>query len=193
MGAQFHDGAVPPDFQSPYGDFWVFGYGSLMWNAGFPYEKREPATISGWHRSFCVHSAGHRGTPEWPGLVVALEPGGECRGLAIRVAAMHKKKALAYLWQREMTLAEGYRPQRVTARLSGGEAVEALAFVADPHDEAYAGALTLADAASRIATARGWRGTNRDYLSRMLEQMEMLGICDTALASLGLAVMAVRS
>lgn len=106
---------------------------------------------------------------------------------------MHKKRAFADLWQREMTLADGYQPQRVTARLDGGETVEALAFVADPHDEAYAGELPLADAAPRIATARGWRGTNRDYLSRMLEQMEMLGICDTALASLDQAVKAVRS
>jgi cation transport protein ChaC len=193
MKAGVDNAAVLSDFRSSDGDFWIFGYGSLMWNPGFPYRKNGSAIVSGWHRSFCIQSAGHRGTPEWPGLVVALEPGGECRGLAMCVAAMHKKRALAGLWRREMMLAEGYRPQRVTARLDGGETVEALAFVADPHDEAYAGELPLADMAPRIATARGWRGTNRDYLSRMLEQMEMLGICDNALASLNQAVRAVRS
>jgi cation transport protein ChaC len=181
---------MPPALELPEGELWIFGYGSLMWNPGFPYDRCAPAVISGWHRSFSVLSAGHRGTPEWPGLVVALEPGGECRGLAIRVAAPHKEAALAYLWQREMTLAEGYRPFTVSAQLCGGGAVDALAFVADPDDEAYAGPLPLAAAAPRIATARGWRGTNRDYLSRMLEQMEMLGICETALAELGQAVAA---
>jgi cation transport protein ChaC len=185
------DAPAPPGLSIPKGDFWIFGYGSLMWNPGFPHDAREPALISGWHRSFCVHSAGHRGTPEWPGLVVALKPGGECRGLAIRIEAQHKESALAYLWEREMTLADGYLPQRVSAMLSGGRVVEALTFVADPRHEAYAGELSLTEAAERIATARGMRGTNRDYLSRTLEQLEMLGIRDAVLAALGRAVAAV--
>jgi glutathione-specific gamma-glutamylcyclotransferase len=185
------DTPAPPGLEIPKGDFWVFGYGSLMWNPGFPHDVREPALISGWHRSFCVHSAGHRGTPEWPGLVVALKPGGECRGLAIRIESKHKASALAYLWQREMTLADGYLPQRVSALLSGGRVVEALTFVADSRHEAYAGELPLVEAAERIATARGMRGTNRDYLSRTLEQLETLGIRDTMLAALGRAVAAV--
>jgi glutathione-specific gamma-glutamylcyclotransferase len=183
--------APPPGIEIPRGEFWVFAYGSLMWNPGFPHDAREPALIAGWHRSFCVHSAGHRGTPEWPGLVVALKPGGECRGLALRVEAAHKASALAYLWQREMTLADGYLPRRVQALLSGGRVVETLSFVADPRHEAYAGELTPEEAAARIATARGLRGSNRDYLQRTLEQLELLGIRDAALATLGRAVEAV--
>ena len=184
------DAPAPAGLDIPKGELWVFGYGSLMWHPGFPHDTVEPALIVGWHRSFCVHSAGHRGTPEWPGLVVALKPGGECRGLAIRVEARHKASTLAYLWQREMVLADGYLPQRVSARLSGGRVLEALTFVADPQHEAYAGELSLAEAADRIATARGLRGTNRDYLVRTLEHLERLGIRDGALDALGLAVAA---
>jgi glutathione-specific gamma-glutamylcyclotransferase len=189
---EWRDGApAPPELELPKGELWIFGYGSLMWHAGFPHDRREPALVSGWHRAFCVSSAGHRGTPEWPGLVVALQPGGTCRGLAIRAEAPHGAATLAYLWQREMTLAEGYRPHRVSALLAGGRVVEALTFIADPGHEAYAGALPLADAARRIATARGLRGSNRDYLSRTLEQMALLGIRDTALLALDQAVAAI--
>ncbi len=167
---------------------WIFGYGSLMWNPGFPYEAAEPARLEGWHRTFCVASAGHRGSPEWPGLVVALAPDGTCHGLAFRVAARHRAATLAYLWQREMALAEGYRPQRVTVTLEKGRRSDALTFVADPSHEAFAGDLPIEMAVLRIATAHGARGSNRDYLDRTLDHLALLGIEDPGLAALGRAV-----
>jgi cation transport protein ChaC len=182
------DAPAPPGLDVPTGALWVFGYGSLMWNPGFPHESVEPALIRGWHRAFCVHSAGHRGTPEWPGLVVALAPGGECRGLAFRIAERHKPATLAYLWQREMALADGYLPQPVRASLADGREVEALTFVANPRHEAYAGDLGIEAASCRIATARGARGSNRDYLSHTLDHLDQLGIDDPGLSALGRAV-----
>ncbi|HVJ52985.1 MAG TPA: gamma-glutamylcyclotransferase [Aliidongia sp.] len=185
------DAPAPPALAVPPGELWIFGYGSLMWNPGFPYDAVEPATVRDWHRAFCIHSAGHRGTPEWPGLVVALAPGGECRGLAFRVEARHKGSALAYLWEREMALAEGYRPHRLAAAFDDNRRLEALTFVADPAHEAYAGELPLATAARQIAAARGARGSNRDYLRRTLEQLDRLGIRDAALSALDEAVGAI--
>jgi cation transport protein ChaC len=185
------DAPAPPGLAVPDGALWVFGYGSLMWHPGFPHEVVEPALLSGWHRAFCVHSAGHRGTPEWPGLVVALAPGGECRGLAFRIAEQHKAATLAYLWQREMALADGYLPQPVALTLADGSSLDALTFVADPAHEAYAGTLSLEAAACRIATARGARGSNRDYLNRTLDHLDQLGIADPGLSALGRAVAAI--
>jgi cation transport protein ChaC len=172
----------------PKGEFWVFGYGSLMWDPGFPHDAVEPAVLQGWHRSFCVYSTGHRGTPEGPGLVVGLSPEGECRGLAFQVNEHHKPATLAYLWQREMALADGYLPHSVRVQLSDGRVVEALTFIADHGHKAYAGELPVEAAAALIATARGARGTNREYLHRTLQHLEELGIHDAVLAALGRTV-----
>jgi cation transport protein ChaC len=189
---QWIEGApAPPHLIVPTGDLWVFGYGSLMWNPGFPHDAVEPAILDGWHRSFCIQSALHRGTPEWPGLVVGLSPGGRCRGLALRAQARHKGSSLEYLWQREMALADGYLPRTVTALLDDGRRIDALTFVANPVHEAYAGDLPFDEAALRIATARGQRGSNREYLDRTIEHLGELGIEDPGLALLARAVAAV--
>jgi cation transport protein ChaC len=161
-----------------------------MWHPGFPHEAIVPAEIDGFSRAFCVLSRGHRGTPDRPGLVVGLRPGGGCRGFAIKAEDRHKGSTLDYLWQREMDLADGYVPRHVTARLDDGRRVEALTFVADLEHEAYAGALGLDETARRIAGAEGRRGPNRDYLARTLAELERLGIRDPALEALGRAVAA---
>ena len=72
---------------------WVFGYGSLIWDPGFPVAERRIATLKGWHRSFCMRSIHHRGTVEKPGLVLALDraEGASCTGVAFRVAAASRK------------------------------------------------------------------------------------------------------
>jgi cation transport protein ChaC len=179
---------APAALPVPAGDLWVFGYGSLMWDPGFPHETIEPAWIEGWSRAFCVRSEGHRGTPERPGLVVGLRPGGRCRGLVIKADGRHKAATLDYLWRREMDLADGYVPQRVVAHLDDGRTIEALTFVADLDHAAYAGALSIEEAARRIAFATGKRGTNREYLERTLAHLAALGIDDPDLRRLGQAV-----
>ena len=83
-------------------DLWIFGYGSLMWNPGFAHCGAEPALLRGWHRSFCVYSHRYRGTPERPGLVLGLDRGGACRGVALRIPADAARDAVGYLWEREM-------------------------------------------------------------------------------------------
>ena len=96
-------------------DIWIFAYGSLMWNPGFAHAERQPALLHGWHRSFCVYSHRYRGTPDRPGLVLGLDRGGSCRGVAYRVAQEKARDTLAYLWDREMVLGV-YRPRLVYPR-----------------------------------------------------------------------------
>ncbi len=185
------DAAPPPGLTIPKGDFWVFGYGSLMWDPGFPHEALERGHVAGWQRSFCVRCQGHRGTVDQPGLVVALRPGGECHGVAIKVAAAHKGSTLAYLWDREMILADGYQPRTVTVTLTNGSKVEALTFVADLAHPAYAGSLSPSEAARRIHRAKGARGSNRDYFNRTIDRLTAFGVHDPALAPLQQAMAAV--
>src|SRR6478736_3633306 len=83
------------------GERWVFGYGSLMWRPGFPFEERAPATLPGRRRAFCIYSVHHRGTYERPGLVLGLAPGGSVRGMAYRIAADRWDEVYAYLRERE--------------------------------------------------------------------------------------------
>ena len=124
-------------------DLWVFGYGSLIWRPGFEYVERVPAHIIGMHRSLCVYSFDHRGTPERPGLVLGLDFGGACRGIAYRVAAKHRAATLAYLRDREQTTAV-YREMVRGVWLEGPpeRRVEALCYVVDRGHPQYAGRLT---------------------------------------------------
>src|SRR6267378_1687913 len=97
--------AMPADIQALLAEgsaIWIFAYGSLMWNPGFAHDAVEPALLRGWHRSFCVYSHRYRGTPERPGLVLGLNRGGACRGMALRIPAAAAEAAISYLWEREM-------------------------------------------------------------------------------------------
>jgi len=184
------DAPAPAALPAPEGELWVFAYGSLMWDPGFPHDEILPAELDGFSRAFCVRCEGHRGTRERPGLVVGLKPGGRCRGLVIKADGRHKAATLDYLWRREMTLADGYVPRRVIVRLDDGRQIEALTFVADLDHIAYAGALSAEEAAKRIAAAAGRRGTNRDYFERTLAKLALLGIDDPGLLRLGQAIAA---
>ncbi|OGA49078.1 MAG: hypothetical protein A3F74_28105 [Betaproteobacteria bacterium RIFCSPLOWO2_12_FULL_62_58] len=160
----------------PRGDLWIFGYGSLMWDPGFPYVQWAPALIYGYHRALCISSNRWRGTPERPGLVLGLDRGGACRGIAFLVARADAGPALEALWAREMRR-RVYRPQLLRARLPGKE-VQVLAFVADPKHASYAGHLSIEQTAERIANCRGARGPNLDYLIRTVEHLSELGVRD---------------
>src|SRR5262249_53686825 len=90
-----------PDAESSKSDLWVFGYGSLMWRPGFEFIEQAPARLIGEHRALCVYSFDHRGTPEKPGLVLGLDRGGACRGIAYRVAAKLRDRTVDYWGSRE--------------------------------------------------------------------------------------------
>ncbi|HKC51397.1 MAG TPA: gamma-glutamylcyclotransferase, partial [Myxococcota bacterium] len=110
-------------------DVWVFGYGSLMWNPAFHHVERLPARLAGWHRSFCLLNTFGRGSPESPGLTLALEPGGSCLGVALRIAASEVRGELTVLWNREM-LSGSYLPRWVRLGGSAGP-IAAVTFVAN--------------------------------------------------------------
>jgi len=106
-----------------HGDFWVFGYGSLMWRPGFPHAERHAARLFGYHRSLCLFSHEYRGTPECPGLVLGLDQGGSCVGVGFRVEAADRAATLAYLTWREGTSV--YRETDVALQLVDGREVTA--------------------------------------------------------------------
>lgn len=161
-------------------DLWVFGYGSLMWRPGFEFEESRPATLDGWHRAFCIYSRHWRGTPDHPGLVLGLDSGGSCRGVAFRVAAARAAMALAYLDERELA-GYAYRAMTLPVRLPGGEEIAAYTFVADHQHDHYAGDLSLAEAAAIIMDAEGQGGLNRDYLINTVRHLEAEGLVDPEL------------
>src|SRR5579862_7324138 len=125
------------------GEHWVFGYGSLMWRPGFGFVERQPATLHGRRRAFCIYSVHHRGTYERPGLVLGLAPGGAVRGAAYRIDHAVWPDVYAYLVEREQPT-ETYVEARVTVRLTDGRKLEALAFLSDRRHRQWAGALSLA-------------------------------------------------
>ncbi len=175
------DHAVPvPAPPVPRGhDMWVFGYGSLMWHTGFSYLERSEALLYGFHRRFCVYSHRYRGTPEVPGLVLGLDHGGSCRGIAFRVAAAAVTETVAYLWEREM-ITGVYRPGMHAVRLPG-RTVTAFTFVVDRHHRQYCGALDLDRTAAYICQGHGLRGPNCDYLFNTVGHLDELGIGDSPL------------
>src|SRR3954471_4135383 len=160
-------------------DLWVFGYGSLIWRPGFEYADRVPANIIGMHRSLCVYSFDHRGTPERPGLVLGLDFGGACRGIAYRVPARHRPATLAYLRGREQTTAV-YRELVRGVWLEGKpeRRVEALCYAVDRGHAQYAGRLSHERQLQIVRQGHGRSGNNRDYVVETVKALEALNITD---------------
>ncbi len=158
---------------------WVFGYGSLLWNPGFPVAERLRATLPDYARSFCMSSIHHRGTPEKPGLVLALDhhPGAVCDGLALRAEPGSEDETLAYLREREL-VSSAYLERRLQVDLIDGRRIEALAYIIDPDHEQYCGGMPLEEQARIIAGAHGGRGPNPEYLENTARHLEELGIPD---------------
>ena len=180
----------PSELGIPPGDFWIFGYGSLMWDPGFPYIKRAPALVRGYHRALCINSNRWRGTPEQPGLVLGLDRGGACRGVAYLVDRANVASTINELWAREMRR-RIYRVKLLRARFPDGEA-RVFTFVADSRHPGYAGGLTIGQTAQRIATCCGARGPNIEYLTRTIEHLEELGVRDHNLLGVLAAVRALQ-
>src|SRR5258708_28238942 len=128
------------------GDLWVFGYGSLMWQPGFEFIEQVRARLIGEHRALCVYSFDHRGTPEKPGLVLGLDRGGACRGIAFRIAAKRRNDTVQYLRSREQTT-NVYREvmRSVWLENEARQRVSALAYAVDRGHGQYAGRLSLAE------------------------------------------------
>jgi cation transport protein ChaC len=164
---------------------WVFGYGSLIWDPGFPVAEAVVARLDGWQRSFCMASVHWRGTAEAPGLVLALDAaeGAACEGLAFRVAEGAEAETLAGLRRREL-VSYAYVERDLPVRLADGREVAALTYVIDRAGPQYRGGLTAAAQAEVIARAAGERGPNRDYLYATAAHLAQLGIADPDLDAL---------
>ena len=162
---------------------WVFGYGSLLWNPGFPVAEQRLATLRGSARSFCMSSIHHRGTEEKPGLVLALDPhdGAACNGLAFRVPDAEAEATIAYLREREL-ISSAYVERLLTITLDDGSNVTALVYVVDTDHVQYVGGMPLEEQAAIIASAIGGRGPNTEYLWNTVAHLEELGIGDADLA-----------
>lgn len=169
--------------QHPAGeDLWVFGYGSLIWNPAFEYIDKCDALVHGWHRSFCLKLFMGRGTPEKPGLMLALEPGGACRGMAFRIAAGRVKQELGLLWQREM-FGGSYNARWVKLRLKE-QTVTGVTFVINPSHPRYIKGLSAEQTARMILQARGELGSNLEYFEKTVAGLNQLGVQDSTLAQI---------
>ena len=164
--------------------FWIFGYGSLMWRPGFAYIRSEPALIHGYHRKLCVYSFVHRGTPDEPGLVLGLDKGGSCHGQAFQIAPERWDDTIAYLREREQVTSV-YVERRVTARLlRDGSAVEATTYIANRTHEQYAGQLPDDALVEHVLRGRGISGHCIDYVLSTLEHLRDMKIHDPTLERL---------
>src|SRR6516225_11454536 len=163
-------------------DLWVFAYGSLMWRPDFPFVERVMARLIGAHRALCVCSFVHRGTAERPGLVLGLDRGGTCRGIAYRVSGPERNTTIAYLRKREQVTSvyrEVMRPIWLQ-RASKGR-VAALCYVVDRGHPQYAGRLSLEQQLHHVRQGHGLSGANRDYVVETVAMLEELGYPETDL------------
>jgi cation transport protein ChaC len=167
-------------------DLWVFAYGSLMWRPGFAFLERRYARLVGAHRALCVYSFVHRGTPHRPGLVLGLDRGGNCRGIAYRVASGKRAETIDYLRAREQ-VTRVYREawRRVWLDDDPQQSLHALCYIVDRGHQQYAGRLTLAEQLHYVRQGHGRSGPCRDYVLAAVKELEALGCRDADLHILG--------
>jgi cation transport protein ChaC len=171
--------------------WWVFAYGSLLWNPIFPVAEMRPGTLSGLHRRFCLWSLASRGTRDRPGLVLGLDHGGACCGVAMRLPSMLALDELHLLWRREMVTGS-YRPSWVKVRTDGRD-ITALAFVVRRDHPQYARGLSLDEQVAVLDKASGAFGSSLDYLERTRVALVAHGIVDPYLESLAERIAGRRS
>jgi len=168
-------------------DLWVFGYGSLMWRPGFAFEERQVARLSGFHRSLCVYSHVHRGTPDKPGLVMGLDRGGSCKGLAYRVHHAQAADTIAYLREREQVTSV-YVERIAPITLQSGARRLALTYIVDSGHAQYAGRLDRDHLLQHINQGHGVSGPNPDYVLKTHDQLLDMGLSDPVLSWLARAL-----
>jgi len=161
------------------GDVWLFAYGSLIWNPVIDYLERRVVAVPGYRRRFCLWTELYRGSPEAPGLVLGLVPGGLCRGVAYRIAAAKVRAELELVWRREMITA-AYDPVWLRTVSAGGRGW-AIGFASNPRYRRYAGLLAEERVAQAIARARGYLGPCAAYLFDTASHLDALGIVDPSL------------
>ena len=164
---------------------WVFAYGSLLWNPDFEFRRAELAQLYGYHRAFCIRSTRYRGTPQRPGIVLGLDRGGVCVGLAYELDPTRREQALSRLFSREVPewAERVYRPTEVRVRLADGQRVLALAFVAERASRWYC-RLSEAELLETLRTCAGERGPNRDYVVNTWEALASRNVRDQRLGRL---------
>src|SRR5215813_4145427 len=178
---------IHPEAENSKGDLWVFGYGSLMWRPGFEFLEKVPARLIGEHRALCVYSFVHRGTPGKPGLLLGLDRGGACRGIAFRVAEKMRAETVAYLRAREQVTSVYREVMRsVWLEDDARRRVSALAYVVDRGHAQYAGRLSLAEQLRHVLQGHGQSGVNRDYVLATVKAIEAEGFRDAPLHQLSL-------
>jgi len=169
--------ARAPEMAGPAGALWVFGYGSLMWRPGFPHASRCPALLRGWRRSLCVYSHVYRGTPQRPGLVLGLDRGGACRGVAFLVDPADREAVIGYLRDREQVTAV-YLERNAPIVLESGERAFALTYVADRAHPQYAGRLQRSEMLAIVRASSGRSGQNAEYVTQTHRHLLAMGVRD---------------
>jgi cation transport protein ChaC len=163
--------------QRPEGPVWLFGYGSLIWNPTIHYVESRFARVEGWQRDFCLSTPVGRGTPENPGLVLALDEGGSCEGVAFRIAEDVLSQELSLVWRREM-LTGAYIPRWLSLHDEEGRAFgSGIAFTVNREGPQYAD-LEEAEVVRCLATASGHLGSAAEYLFQTHEGLMRLSIQD---------------
>jgi glutathione-specific gamma-glutamylcyclotransferase len=164
---------------------WIFGYGSLMWRPGFDFISQSQARILGYHRSLCIYSLHHRGTEQRPGLVLGLDRGGSCVGVAFQVAPAKWEATVAYLRAREQVSMVYMETTQTVELLDTSQKVQTLAYVADRRHEQYAGKLTHETLLRHVRQGEGQMGRCTDYVMNTLAHLKEMKIRDKTLEALG--------
>ncbi|MEM7226950.1 MAG: gamma-glutamylcyclotransferase [Pseudomonadota bacterium] len=163
-------------------DVWVFGYGSLMWDPSIEFAEVRRGRTKAYSRSFCIWDMGARGSPDRPGLMLAIDAGTGCEGLAFRIEAAKLEHETFVLFRREM-ITSTYRPIWLTLETALGP-IEALSFAADRGHERIVPDIPTAEQARMIAKAEGLLGSNFDYLADTRAHLSLLGVEDSYITDL---------
>lgn len=165
------------------GDFWVFGYGSLIWNPGFDSLESRHAKLYGLHRSLCIYSWVHRGTQKKPGLVLGLDKGGSCQGIAYKIHSQNRESVIGYLREREL-VTNVYKETWRRIKFRDGSSMPALTYVVDRASPQYSGPLEMQKQIELVSTARGNSGPNCEYVSKIVAHLKTIKIRDENLESI---------